>query len=962
LRKIGLLVGALSLLLTVPVLGQATGSTQGTISGTVTGPDGANVPGVTVTAKSASLQGERVTVTATNGSYVLRGLPPGDYEVSYSLEGMSTAVQQVKVEANAVATANLQMQVVAVEETIVVQAQSVAALDNSTVGGNYEAEELDKMPVVRSLFGIATLSPGVTTTGTEVAGQIAINGGFNFDSIWLVDGVDVSDSVFSNGSPLFIEEALEEQQVLTSGVSAEYGRFTGGLVHAITKSGGNQFQGSVRMDMDNPEWRDETPREDDAGIERIDNRNETYTATLGGYFVKDRLWFFGAFRDRDVETQSTLTRTGLPLAQPTNEDRWEGKLTGNINDRHSLQATYLDRDFSVVRGSLANSMTYDMVVSSVQPWELAVGRYSGVLTDRLFLEAQYSEKEETLASEPAAGGTSTDIHDSPFRSVALNPTGSYNGIYFDPNDPDRRDNEQAAVSLSYFLDTAGAGSHDIKVGYEDFTNTNISGNSQSPTDWVFFSDPLVDSAGNVVLIDGKAQPVFIPNTFQTYGVFFQAIRGAQLDLQVQSLFVNDRWQLGEHWSFNIGGRYEQVSSDTNAGSDPVDTDAISPRLGVAYDLNGDGKYIFDVTYGQYTGGYGFGGNSFDAVTNVGNPSYVYGPYVGPAGTGVDFAPGFNPNNYVLYLGSDPKGSAAFRDDVSSPEVDEWTGSFGYRLPRNGWVKVTYVNRETSNFIEDITDITNGTTIIDVSGVQTEVTNKIYDNSDVPTREYEGFVLQSRYNFTSRWFAEGSWTYQIKNEGNYEGESGQGFGPSSYLDFVPLLDERNFPFGRLDDYQETKVRLWTIYTQPLGRFGDLSFSLLGNYDTGSAYSYSTTVGRSSVQTAMNPGYPDLFGTQTIFYGERGAETFDDYWSGDFAMIYEVPIWKRLDVFIKGEVFNFTNEDSLISHNITVSPDPTSPLDSLGRRTGFRKSANFGRPVSDASFVIPREYKFSVGFRF
>ena len=916
-----------------------------------------------MTARSSSLQGERTVITAANGTFVVRGLPPGLYDVTYTLEGMSTATQAVKVEANAVVGADIKMQVTAVQEEIVVQAaESVAALDNSTVGGNYEAEELDKMPVTRTLFGIATLSPGVVTSGTEVSGQISINGGFNFDSIWLVDGVDVSDSVFSNGSPLFIEEALEEQQVLTSGVSAEYGRFTGGLVHAITKSGGNEFHGSLRADADNPEWRDETPREDDAGIERIDNRNETYSATLGGYFVQDHLWFFGAFRDRDVATQSTLTRTGLPLAQPQNEDRWEAKLTGNIGDRHTLQATYLDRDFSVVRGSLANAMTYDMIETAVQPWELKVGRYSGVLTDRLYLEAQYSEKEETL-TRSSDGPTSTDIHDSPFRSVALNPTGSYNGIYFDPNDPDKRNNEQAAVSLSYFLDTERGGTHDLKFGYEDFTNTNIAGNSQSPTDWVFFSDPVLDSAGNVVLIDGKAQPRFIPGfSFSTYGVFFQAVRGAQLDLEVQSLFVNDRWQLGEHWSFNLGGRYEMVDSKTNAGAEPVDTDQISPRLAASYDLKGDGRYIFDATYGQYTGGYGFGGNSFDAVTNVGNPSYVYGPYVGPAGQGVNFAPGFDPANYALILGSDPKASAFFEDDVSSPEVEEWTASFGYRLPRNGWLKATYVNRDTSNFIEDIIDIENGTTVIDIQGVQAEVTNRVFDNSDAPTREYEGFVLQGRYNFRPRWFVEGSWTYQMQNHGNFEGESGQGFGASSFEDFVPLFDERNFPFGRLDDFQQDKVRVWSIYTQPLGRFGDLSFSLLGNYDTGTAYSFSTPIATTAVQAALNPGYPDLPGNTTTYFGPRGAETFDDYWSADFALLYELPIWKQFDLFVKGEVFNITNEDSLISHNITVSADPTSPLDSLGRRTGFRKSANFGRPVSDASFVVPREYKFSVGFRF
>jgi hypothetical protein len=553
-------------MLAAPVLSQATGSTQGTIAGTVSSPDGNGLPGVQVTAKSPVLQGERTTVTGGNGAYVLRGLPPGPYEVTFILEGMTTAVQNVKVEANVPASGNWQMGVVAVEESIVVQAESVAALDNPTVGGNYEAEEINAMPVVRTLFGIASLSPGVTTAGTEVGGQIAINGGFNFDTVWLVDGVDVGDSVFSNSSPLFIEEALDEQQVLTSGVSAEYGRFTGGVVNAITKSGGNQFQGSVRLDLDNPSWRDETALEEEQGTHRANIDNETYSAALGGYMVKDHLWFFAAGRDRDTETQTTLTRTGLPLAQPSNEDRYEVKLTGNIGDRHSLQGTYLDRDLQVTRGSLGITSTYDGLEVADQPWELRVGRYSGVITDRLFVEAQYSEKEETLGRATTGGAASTDIRDSPFRCNFQSGC-HYNGPYFDANDPDRRDNEQAAVGLSYFLNTESAGTHDFKFGYEDFTNTNISGNSQSATDWVFFADPLLDAAGNILLVDGKAQPQFIPGfSFRTFGVFFEAFRGAQLDLEVESFYVNDRWQLGDHWSFNLGGRYEEVSSETVAAA------------------------------------------------------------------------------------------------------------------------------------------------------------------------------------------------------------------------------------------------------------------------------------------------------------------------------------------------------------------------------------------------------------
>jgi hypothetical protein len=352
------------------------------------------------------------------------------------------------------------------------------------------------------------------------------------------------------------------------------------------------------------------------------------------------------------------------------------------------------------------------------------------------------------------------------------------------------------------------------------------------------------------------------------------------------------------------------------------------------------------------------------VTNVGNPSYVYGPYVGPAGSGANFAPGFDPDNYLFVIGGDPRANQFFRPDVSSPEAEEWTLSFGYRLARNGWLKLTYVNRDFENFVEDFIDLENGTTVIQPEGVvlPLEVTNRIYDNSDVPVREYEGLVFQGRYNIIDRWFVEGHWTYQMQNHGNYEGESGQGFGPSSFEDYTPLLDQRNFPFGRLDDFQRDKVRLWTVYSQPLGRAGDISFSLLGNYDTGTAYSLTEALAPTAVQLALDPGYPDLFGSATTFFGPRGVAEFDDYWSADFAVLYALPIWKRIELFIKGEVYNITNEDTLVAFDTDIRVDPASSLDSLGRPTGFIQQPNFGKAVSNSSFVTPLEYRASVGFRF
>ena len=108
---------------------------------------------------------------------------------------------------------------------------------------NFKQPEIELLATPRTLQGIAQLSPAVTENSPN-ANQIVINGAFAFDSAFLVNGVDVNDNVLAQPQSLFIEDAIEETQVLTSGISAEYGRFSGGVINAITKSGGNTFSGS----------------------------------------------------------------------------------------------------------------------------------------------------------------------------------------------------------------------------------------------------------------------------------------------------------------------------------------------------------------------------------------------------------------------------------------------------------------------------------------------------------------------------------------------------------------------------------------------------------------------------------------------------------------------------------------------------------------------------------------------
>lgn len=962
IRRIAQVCLAMAVAVTGAVYAQ--GVQTATLIGTVTDPDGAPLPGVLVTAASPAQLGERTAITETNGDYVIRGLTPGDYTVRFTLEGMTTVEAKASLGLGVSTRVDAQMELLAQSETIVVTAEAPAPLETTTVGANFNTKTIQQLPVVnRTPVGIGSLS-GAVTDRTPVAGQLSINGGMAYDNSFLINGVNVQDPIFGQTNNLFIEDAILETQVLTSGISAEYGAFTGGVLNVITKSGGNEFTGSLRADLTRPEWRDETPFEDERGLEREGDLGKVYSATLGGFIVRDRLWFFAAGRDQE----QTVTRSVLTANVPDLEEnrRWELKLTGNLTPSHSLQASYIDNPVK---------STHEVQVTPLEEAAMArnserendgfVINYSGVLSNNMFAEARYSEKVFTFVN---IGGTSTAIVDSPMRSSSArfpgNVAGTFNAPYFDATDPEDRNNDQLSGSLSYFLTSDRLGSHDIKVGAERFTVTRTGGNGQSATDYVFYTGYAVNGSTPVLDANGRLIPVF--RQVATRLGWWVPTRGAQLDITTDSFFINDRWDVNDRLTLNLGIRHEIVESEATGGIVGVDTDTTVPRLGLSYDPLGNGKYKIDVTYAEYAGRYNpaiIGGNS-----PVGSPALLYGYYVGPEGQGRDFAPGFDPNNYVFFYASVPTQNTFFDDGLSSPVNEELTVSAGMALPRGGHLKATFIDRELTNFIDDFITLDNGCTNVVFEGEEYDCfDNVVYRNTDGPERTYQAIQLQGRYNILDNWTIEGNYTHQLENDGNYEGEGGQSIGATQFGNYPEVYyPSRNNPTGRLSQYQEHKVRLWTTYAMDLGRAGTLAAGLIYRYDSPLTFSYTASVPWTAAQIAAGAPYasPPTFGSQTIFFGERGAGEFNSTSIFDVSLSYSLPVWRSVEPWIKLDVTNVFNDDTLVTYNtgIVANRGAGDPVDQFGLPTTFTPGPSFGQATSATSHVTPREFFISAGIRF
>jgi Carboxypeptidase regulatory-like domain len=959
----------------------AQGVQTGQLVGTVRSGDGQALPGATVTVKSPGLQGSREQITDASGDYSFKNLPTGTYTVTVSLSGMSSVEQKQVVALGSIARVDASLSVKNIEETIVVTAETSSVLTTSHVGANYEGDTVRTLPTSRTLAGIAELAPGLTND-TPNADQVSIAGGFAYDNVFLIDGVDVNDNLFGSPNNLFIEDAIEETQVLTSGISAEYGRFSGGVVNAVTKRGGNDFSGSYRAQLNNPKWTSKNPFEKANNVQRTDDTNVTHEVTFGGPLVKDRLWFFVAGRKAATTTSNVFPDTGISTDVGQDNKRGQIKLTGTINPNHTLSATYLNNATEQTQPSFGfatagiRSIDPHTIATRSLPNSLFVTTYTGILRPDVILEAQYSEKKFEFKDSGGTGQTSDIVASSPFLTLGAttNAFGHYNAPYFDSTDPEQRNNRQIAASLSYYLSTGNLGRHDLKVGYENYRSTDTGGNSQSPTNYVFYADYAQDASGQPLLdSSGFIVPDFVSG--QSQRTLYLALRNARIDTTTQSFFLNDHWQIDSHWSANLGVRYERVRAQATGNIVGIDTDTIVPRFAVSFDPKGDGRYRIDATYAQYAGKYNEAQTAGN--TNVGTPNYLYQLYVGPSCQGRNCAAAYDNNNYVNIGGVFPTANVFFDKNLSSPITTEYSVTAKAAVgQRGGYVALSYTKRDLSNFIEDFFGIDEGTTTVIQDGVDYGTfDNRVVRNSDEPTRRYQGLSFQTAYRPTTNWGLYGNYTLQLKNEGNFEGELRNQPAQSSLFGNYPELfvPDRNFPIGRNASFQRHKVRAWTTYDFNLGRVGTLASALIWRYDSALTYSLTNAaVPFSAIQLSRDPGYAGPPSTQPLFFGGKGTQDFAGSHKFDVALTYSIPVVKNVSPYVKFTMVNVLNNDKLTTWNTAVSPNNNGPRDANGLPTQFIQGSRFGTATSATNFplsylssgtaVRARAFDLALGFRF
>ena len=1005
IRRMRYLVFVVLVLMTSSAFSQTTSQLVGTVTS-----DNAPLPGATVTISSPALQGVRTTVTGASGDYNFGALPPGQYSITINLQGMQTVRQNVTLRLAQTSRADADLKLSSVSEAINVTAGAASVLETPQVSTSFDAATIERLPVGRNIQSRVLLAPGVNNDGPN--NQIVINGAQSFDNLYLVNGVVVNDTIRGQPQAAVIEDAIQETTLLTGGISAEYGRFTGGVVNTITKSGGNDFSGSFRDNLSNDKWASKTAFHDPvSGVGEADHLskiNPVYESTLGGRIVRDRLWFFAAGRKENSSITNQTVGLNLPYTTAGDQKRYEVKLTGNLTSKHTLVGSYLKVQDVSSGTKFGNIVDLASLRSVGNPIKLTAFHYDGILTSNLLVEAQWSKKDFSIIGGGAplrdeVGGTL--LRDISTGRRAWSPT--FCGVC----EPKLRNNKDWLAKTSYYLSTKNFGSHTLGTGYDEFHQLRNEINYQSGSDFRLFGD-FIYSNGQVFL---HLDPTKSGTTSRSHFEWDPLLGlSTTSDFATKSVFVNDRWSLNNHWNFNLGARYDKNAGHNQSGVATVNDSAVSPRLGMMFDPKGNGKHRFSLNYGRYVTKIDQG--PADSTSTGGRYATYQFQYLGPEinapGTPAALlvptsqviksafdwfhANGFTGNNALIYQLSIPGLTEKIVGSLKSPHMDEVTAGYGLQLNPNSVLRADIIHRTWDDFYVTTRDLSTGQATTP-TGAKVDV-GFIQNSGSGLSRRYNALQLQGQTKLPLKILLGGNYTYS-KLRGNVEGEEfnnatttiGVNGTSGSNVYTLPEYPQytsfaQNNPVGFLAADVRHRANLWLQYS-PSVPYGKLDLSVLERYHSGAPYSAAAVVDDRVSTTlpngVVNPGYA-LPPTQVQYYvGGRGAYRLDSITETGFDLNYSIPL-SRASFFVKADLLNAFNQQkvefaatsagSVIEQRVRTRfngakfPDGTPAVafnpftDTPVAGVNYKFDTNFGKPTNKDAYQLPRTYRFAVGLRF
>jgi hypothetical protein len=643
---------------------------QAELRGTVYDEAGAALPGVAVTATNIDTGAVRSTVTSQTGTYQMPALPIGRYTLKAELTGFTTVTREgLRLGVGESASINLTMMIATVEETITVVGEApLVETTKSTLAGRVEPKQVENLPLNgRSWSDLVALVPGARgNPGNVIAGAAGGDA-----AKYQMDGLGVTGAGTGVERQEYSSEAIAEFQVLTNRFDAEYGRVTGAVVNAVTKSGTNTIRGSGYLYLRQDWWDAKNTFLETVPVVDVKQTG----ATLGGPIVRDKSHFFASY-EYHKDAFTSAPSTGYAEFDKTFDS---STIYNYLTARNDTQIGNAHRLF--LRGSL---YTWDIKNGGIGGRSTQEAGYSWPATIYDVAVGHTWVVNNQTVNEIRAGmwaeDKSIDVNLAharyTFPSIILGPPSNMPQYW-------KENIFQFNDSLSYFKPN-WLGEHRFKTGAQ-FTYQFYRGSlpTVSYGIFTFLTDP-----------DNPRDETTFP-TPRSYtvelGDFYYEMKNP-----IYGFFAQDDWSITPKLTLNLGVRYDiepKVFPDTPSpigeSAPELDSDNIAPRVGFAYDLFADGRSVVRGGIGRY-----YGNILLDVIAQqLRNDERLSVTIVNPSLT--DPLGGRGYQDFVDDP-TIPKNTWVVAPDYKTPMTDQLSIGFAQQIGERLAVQADYVRARTEN--------------------------------------------------------------------------------------------------------------------------------------------------------------------------------------------------------------------------------------------------------------------------
>ena len=788
-----------------------------------------------------------------------------------------------------------------------------------------EARLSDAQAVPRAYQNMVEFAPGVNDADAD--GNTNSHGAIDSSNLFLFDGVDTTDPTTGTFGANNNFDTVQEVVISNGAISAEYGRAQGAVVNVITKSGTNIFHGSGRLLMTNDNWdsqnKGSSPNGTPFAREKLDKEVYDYLFTLGGPVLQDRIWFFGGYERNPqftppaqvaISEENPPPLSGQSYSASRVYSAWQGKLTGQITSSHALNFSAQADPFTGIIRNYWNefglpSAELQALTTQTQsddcPWAcIWQTRYTGIFGANVSVEATYAQQR--------GGITVTNFQGDGSPIFNLSEGLFYNGNPFEGLV--QRPRDQANLAINLYNQLFGR-SHQFKVGV-DYQKINSESSFTYPGNESFFVSGFDAATREMLLQPGD-----------------QWFRGTEPEPSVSEgkiygIYALDRFEATDRLSFNLGVRVDVQSGSSDLQATVVDATTVSPRLSGSYDILGDGKLLASAGYGQYRDF--LVQNIIDTIYS-GVPQQVNFDLFVWDGTEWVF------NQAIRAGGND----APVNRDLKPSQVDEFNIALQQQIGNTMAVGVRGIYRKWTNLVDDARIITD-------TGEKLQTPLNFTDGQ--LKRYYKAIELTFEKRFSQNWQVLANYTLS-EAEGNHEAVfSSQLFDYDGTQCVVPAVlgpnDEVLVPevsgncpdilahnrYGTQTYDAPHLVKIYTAYTMP--------FSIL-NLTAAPSFTFSSGLPYQQQQVFNINGDTDVY-----YYTKKGSSRLPNWYSLNFALQADFKIFGPLEIGVKGEVVNLTNQQPVIANGgITLLPNE-----------------NFGQPTGRNSLQAPRHFQASAVVRF